>query len=173
MCSASHSLNAKRGREFLLPDLTMRTARPTTRSPLSVSEVGTAPFDPVSSCFRLLGRLDPANPFISGERAMSSHVANALASEVSAFFKSAGRVWTTPPEIAFLLKASLQLVAPAKSNITSQHCAHRPTPPHEPAPDSFWLKLLNGEKRALGSRTPSSRQSLRHACACQPMARID
>jgi hypothetical protein len=51
---------------------------------------------------------------------MSSHVANALALEVSAFFRSVGRSWTTPPEIAFLLKASLaSLFAPAKSNITS------------------------------------------------------
>src|SRR5262245_52265767 len=47
---------------------TVRTARPTTRSPLSVFEVGTAPFDPVSSCFWFFGRLDPADPFISRKR---------------------------------------------------------------------------------------------------------
>ena len=47
---------------------TMRTARPTTRSSLSVSEAGTAPFDPMSPCYSLLGRLDPANPFIAGQR---------------------------------------------------------------------------------------------------------
>ena len=35
---------------------------------------------------------------------MSSHVSNALASEVSAFFRSAGRSWTTPPEIFVTLK---------------------------------------------------------------------
>ena len=46
----------------------MRTARPTTGSSLSVSEAGTAPFDPVSPCFRLFGRLDPANPFIARQR---------------------------------------------------------------------------------------------------------
>jgi len=28
---------------------------------------------------------------------MSSHVSNAFASELSAFFRSAGRSWTTPP----------------------------------------------------------------------------
>jgi hypothetical protein len=51
---------------------------------------------------------------------MSSHVANALALEVSAFFRSAGRSWTTPPEIAFLLKASLATsIAPAKPELTS------------------------------------------------------
>jgi len=38
---------------------------------------------------------------------MSSHVANAFASEASAFFRSAGRSWTTPPEIRFLLRAWL------------------------------------------------------------------
>src|SRR5262245_46718039 len=45
---------------------------------------------------------------------MSSHVSNALALEVSAFFRSAGRSWTTPPEIAFLLNSSLvKCIAPA------------------------------------------------------------
>ena len=47
---------------------TMRTARPTTGSPFSFSEAGTAPFDPMSSCFSLFGRLDPADPFIARER---------------------------------------------------------------------------------------------------------
>src|SRR5262245_57172863 len=47
---------------------TMRTARPTTGSPLSVFEAGTAPFDPVSSCFCFFGRLDPADPLIARER---------------------------------------------------------------------------------------------------------
>ena len=47
---------------------TMRTARPTTGSPFSFSEAGTAPFDPASSCFCLFGRLDPANPFIARQR---------------------------------------------------------------------------------------------------------
>src|SRR6476620_7495556 len=47
---------------------TMRTARPTTGSSLSVSEAGTSPFDPMSSCLRLFGRLDPANPFIARQR---------------------------------------------------------------------------------------------------------
>jgi hypothetical protein len=46
---------------------------------------------------------------------MSSHVANALALEVSAFFRSAGRSWTTPPEIALLLKASLANLSPQQS----------------------------------------------------------
>jgi hypothetical protein len=46
---------------------------------------------------------------------MSSHVANALALEVSAFFRSAGRSWTTPPEIALLLKASLASPSPRQS----------------------------------------------------------
>src|SRR5262249_36631301 len=46
----------------------MRTARPTTGSPLSVFEAGTAPFDPVSSCFCFFGRLDPADPLIARER---------------------------------------------------------------------------------------------------------
>ena len=45
----------------------MRTARPTTWSPLSVSEAGTAPFDPASSCLSFFGRRDPANPFITRE----------------------------------------------------------------------------------------------------------
>ena len=44
---------------------TMWTARPTTGSPFSFSEAGTAPFDPASSCFCLFGRLDPANPFVA------------------------------------------------------------------------------------------------------------
>ena len=47
---------------------TMWTARPTTGSPFSFSEAGTAPFDPMSSCFSLFGRLDPADPFIARER---------------------------------------------------------------------------------------------------------
>ena len=46
---------------------TMRTARPTTGSPLSVSEAGTAPFDPASSCFGFFRRLNPADPFITRE----------------------------------------------------------------------------------------------------------
>jgi hypothetical protein len=46
----------------------MRTARPTTGSPLSVLEAGTAPFDPVSSCFCFFCRLDPADPFIARKR---------------------------------------------------------------------------------------------------------
>ena len=37
---------------------------------------------------------------------MSSHVSSAFASEVSAFFRSAGKSWTTPPEILFALRAS-------------------------------------------------------------------
>ena len=47
---------------------TMRTARPTTWSPLSLFEAGTAPFDPASSCFCFFCRLDPANPFIARQR---------------------------------------------------------------------------------------------------------
>src|SRR5262245_6716510 len=47
---------------------TLRTARPTTRSPLSVFEVGTAPFDRLSSVFELFGQLDPAYPFMSRKR---------------------------------------------------------------------------------------------------------
>ena len=43
---------------------------------------------------------------------MSSHVSNAFASEVSAFFRSAGRSWTTPPEISFSIRASLISVSP-------------------------------------------------------------
>ena len=43
---------------------------------------------------------------------MSSHVSNAFASEVSAFFRSAGRSWTTPPEISFSLRASLISLSP-------------------------------------------------------------
>ena len=35
---------------------------------------------------------------------MSSHVSNAFASEVSAFFRSAGRSWTAPPEIFLLIR---------------------------------------------------------------------
>jgi hypothetical protein len=46
---------------------TMRTARPTTGSPLPVPEAGTAPFDPVCSRFCFFRRLDPADPFIAGE----------------------------------------------------------------------------------------------------------
>jgi hypothetical protein len=38
---------------------------------------------------------------------MSCHVSNAFASEVSASFRSAGRSWTTPPEISSALRASL------------------------------------------------------------------
>jgi len=38
---------------------------------------------------------------------MSSQVSNAFASEISALFRSAGRSWTTPPEISFLLRVSL------------------------------------------------------------------
>src|SRR6478609_4456561 len=49
------------------PALTMRTARPTTGSPLCVSESGTAPFDPASSCFGFFRRLNPADPFIARE----------------------------------------------------------------------------------------------------------
>jgi hypothetical protein len=37
-----------------------------------------------------------------------------LALAVSAFFRSAGRSWTTPPEIAFLLKASLANLTPSQ-----------------------------------------------------------
>ncbi len=51
---------------------------------------------------------------------MSSQVANALALEVSAFFRSDGRSWTTPPEIAFLLKASLASLSP-RQNQTLLH----------------------------------------------------
>jgi hypothetical protein len=43
---------------------------------------------------------------------MSSHVANARAFAVSAFFRSGGRSWTTPLEIVFLLKASLANLSP-------------------------------------------------------------
>jgi len=46
---------------------TMRTARPTTGSPLSVSEAGTAPFDATNSRFYFFGRLSPADPFITRE----------------------------------------------------------------------------------------------------------
>ena len=38
---------------------------------------------------------------------MSSHVSKAFGSEVSAFFRSAGSSWTTPPEISFSLRGSL------------------------------------------------------------------
>jgi hypothetical protein len=38
---------------------------------------------------------------------MSSHISNAFASEISAFFRSPGRSWTTPPEIDFEFRASL------------------------------------------------------------------
>src|SRR5262249_44072869 len=47
---------------------------------------------------------------------MSSHVSNAFASEVSAFFRSAGRSWTTPPEISFSLRA------PLISSSSATHC---------------------------------------------------
>jgi len=48
---------------------------------------------------------------------MSSHVANAFASEVSALFRSAGRSCTTPPEISFLLRTSLLSVLAGVRNV--------------------------------------------------------
>ncbi len=57
----------QRKRVWIAMISTMRTARPTTRSPLTLFKVGTAPFDAASSCFGLFGRLDPANPFIARE----------------------------------------------------------------------------------------------------------
>ena len=67
---------------------TMRAARPTTGSALSVFEAGAAPFDPAGSCFR---------PFcpnsiqqihsLRARGVMASHVSNAFASEVSALFE--------------------------------------------------------------------------------------
>ena len=47
---------------------TMRAARATTGSALSVFEAGAAPFDPASSSFRPFCRHDPADPFIARER---------------------------------------------------------------------------------------------------------
>jgi len=43
----------QRKRMWIAMISTMRTARPTTGSPLSLFEAGTAPFDPASSCFCL------------------------------------------------------------------------------------------------------------------------
>jgi hypothetical protein len=86
---------------------------------------------------------------------MSSHVANALALEMSAFFRSAGRSWTAPPEIAFLLKASLaNCIAPAKSEVTSHPFVAGIERDGEPR---FEATTAPGEKRTLGNRTPSSR----------------
>ena len=48
---------------------------------------------------------------------MSSHVSNAFTSEVSAFFRSAGRSWTTPPEISFALRASLISLSPGSHQL--------------------------------------------------------
>ena len=45
----------------------MRAAGPAAGPPLSVSEVGAAPFDAVSSRFGFFCRLDPADPFIARE----------------------------------------------------------------------------------------------------------
>ena len=82
---------------------TMRTARPTTGSPLSVFEAGTAPFDPMSSRFALLANSIQHIHSLRASGVMSSHVSNAFALETSAFFRSAGRSWTTPAEICFSL----------------------------------------------------------------------
>jgi hypothetical protein len=49
---------------------------------------------------------------------MSSHVSNAFASEVSAFFRSAGRSCTVPLEISFFLTR----VRPELRDAGQQHC---------------------------------------------------
>jgi hypothetical protein len=46
----------------------MRTAGPTARPSLSFFEFCARPFDVVAPSLGLLHRLDPANPFIAGER---------------------------------------------------------------------------------------------------------
>jgi len=47
---------------------TMRTAGPAAGAPLPVLEVLAAPGDPARSGLRLLGRRDPADPFVARER---------------------------------------------------------------------------------------------------------
>ena len=54
---------------------------------------------------------------------MSSHVSSAFASEVSAFFRSAGKSWTTPPEIFFALRASF-IGFISRVSVSAQNAGH-------------------------------------------------
>ena len=68
---------------------TMRTARPTTGSPFSFSEAGTAPFDPASLVSTFLANSIQQIHSLRARGVMSCHVFSAFTSEVSAFFRSA------------------------------------------------------------------------------------
>src|SRR5665809_77805 len=86
---------------------TMRTAGPTTGPALTLFEL-----EQPHSMRRVLVSAFLADSIqqihsLRASGVMSSHVSNALASKIRAFFRSAGRSWTTPPEISFLLRALL------------------------------------------------------------------
>jgi hypothetical protein len=103
-----------------LPDSTMRTARPTTGSPLSVLEVGTAPLDPVSPCFCFFGRRDPADPFIPRERRNVLPRRQRLGVGDQCLFQVRGEIVDHPARDRFFAQSfARKSVAPAKSNITS------------------------------------------------------
>lgn len=92
---------------------TMRTAR---RPSLSVSQAGTAPFDTMSPCFRLLGRVDPANPFIARQRRDVLPRLQRFCVGGECLFRSAGKSWTTPPEISLRLELRCWLSVSAQNS---------------------------------------------------------
>ena len=63
---------------------------------------------------------------------MSSHVSSAFTSEVSAFFRSAGRSWTTPPEISFALRAWMRRRLIERDLLSRKDVAKRSTERIEP-----------------------------------------
>ena len=78
---------------------------------------------------------------------MSSHVSNAFASEVSALLRSAGRSWTTPPEISFSLRAWLMSLSPECEVRRGRDS--KPSPAHTKS--ASWLKAAAMERGAENS----------------------
>src|SRR5207253_4144044 len=92
---------ADRRAQFLV--LAVDAAKPTTRPPLSLQQLGFQSLDVLAPRFCFLWPEHPADPFMRARGVRSSHAARTFGLAIRTRLKSTGTVCTTPPEIALEL----------------------------------------------------------------------
>src|SRR5205823_11237980 len=92
---------ADRRAQFLV--LAVDAAKPTTRPPLPLQQLGLQSLDVLAPRFCFLRPEHPADPFIAVRGVRSSHAARTFGLAIRTRLKSTGTVCTTPPEIALEL----------------------------------------------------------------------
>src|SRR5437867_5890341 len=92
---------ADRRAQFLV--LAVDAAKPTTRPPLPLQQLGLQSLDVLAPRFCFLWPEHPADPFIAGKRGEAFPRSETFGLAIRTRLKSTGTVCTTPPEIALEL----------------------------------------------------------------------